>query len=129
MRQRFEGLRRVLVDIEAIGRLQVGEQFGMRGEAGLLGLQCFPGEAARGRRIVGAHLHQVGHRQQQRGLDVAELDTGQELVVDLLDQVFQGHVALPLLGFGELRGIVLGQQLLVAGQPMHAPLQALAEAA
>lgn len=78
---------------------------------------------------MGAHLHQVGHRQQQRGLDVAELDTGQELVVDLLDQVFQGHVALPLLGFGELRGIVLGQQLLVAGQPMHAPLQALAEAA
>lgn len=125
MRQRFEGLRRVLVDIEAIGRLQVGEQFGMRGEAGLLGLQCFPGEAARGRRIVGAHLHQVGHRQQQRSLDVAELDTGQELVVDLLDQVFQGHVALPLLGFGELRGIVLGQQLLVAGQPVHAPLQAL----
>ncbi len=119
--QLFERRRRLFFDIQAESGLEVVEQRRLAGEQGLLLLQGVPGQ---GRRWGVAHAHQVLDRQQQRSLEVV-FGQAQQFVVDFFHQVVQRHVARGAGSLGQLPGVVLGQGLGVARQPVHTADQTL----
>ena len=117
----------VLVDVVGAGRLQEGEQGGLAGEGGGLGVE--------GRRreiglVVGgrAHAPQSVDGQQGRAAEersrILHVDRRQQLGVDLVRDVDGGEAAAPARVRHDQHLVVGGQARGVPGQPVEAPHQA-----